>query len=104
MYAIVETSGRQYKVTVGKDLVIDKISSAPNKEILLDKVVFISDNERKLFGTPYINGAVVKAKVKESFKGDKILVYGPRPKKAYRKLKGHRSHYTRLSITEIIGG
>lgn len=104
MYAIVETSGRQYKVTVGQDLIIDKISASPESEILLDKVVFISDNDKKLFGTPYINGAVVKAKVKETFKGDKVLVYGPRPKKAYRKLRGHRSHYTKLSITEIIGG
>lgn len=104
MYAIVETSGRQYKVSVGDKIVVDQLKAEPDTEITLDKVVMLSSEGKNLFGTPYVTDACVKAKVIESFKGDKVLVLRPRPKKANRRLRGHRSRYTRLAITQIIGG
>ncbi|MCX8070606.1 MAG: 50S ribosomal protein L21 [Thermodesulfovibrionales bacterium] len=104
MYAIVETSGRQYRVSVGDEIVVDKISAEPESEITIDKVLMLSNDDKKVFGSPYLENVAVKAKVIKTFKGDKILVYRPRPKKAIRRLTGHRSHYTKLAITDIIGG
>ncbi len=104
MYAIVETSGRQYRVSVGDKIVVDQMDATPESEVTLDKVLMLSKDGKNVYGLPYIADVSVKAKVLESFKGDKVLVLRPRPKKAHRRLKGHRSCFTRLAVTEIIGG
>lgn len=104
MYAIVETSGKQYRVSVGDEIVIDRLDIQPESEITIDKVLMLSKDDKKIFGSPYVENVAVKAKVVKTYKGDKILVYRPRPKKAIRRLTGHRSHFTKIAITEIIGG
>ncbi|HIJ60090.1 MAG TPA: 50S ribosomal protein L21 [Nitrospirae bacterium] len=104
MYAIIETSGKQYRVSVGDEIVVDKIDAQVESEITIDKVLMLSNEDKNIFGSPYIPNIMVKAKVLKTYKGDKILVYRPRPKKAIRRLTGHRSHYTKLAITDIIGG
>ncbi len=104
MYAIVETSGKQYRVSVGDKIVVDKLNAQPESEIVLEKVLMLSSEGKNIFGSPYIAEASVKAKVVDSFKGDKILVFKPRPKKTHRRLTGHRSRFTKLAVTEIIGG
>lgn len=104
MYAIVETSGRQYRVSVGDKIIVDHMDVKPESEVILDKVLMLSSEGKSVFGLPYVANASVKAKVIDSFKGDKVLVLRPRPKKTHRRLTGHRSRYTRLTVAEIIGG
>jgi large subunit ribosomal protein L21 len=104
MYAIVDNAGKQYKVAVGDKIVVDKMDVAPESEVTFDKVLMISKDGKNVYGFPYIDNASVKAKVIESFKGDKVLVLRPRPKKSHRRLKGHRSCFTKIAVTEIIGG
>lgn len=104
MYAIVETGGKQIKVSSGDNIKVDIGNVEVNSEIVLDKVLMISDDNKVIYGKPYIEGAKVKAEVIGSGLMPKILVYGPPPKKARRRLKGHRQQYKLLKIKEIIGG
>jgi large subunit ribosomal protein L21 len=104
MYAIIETGGKQLRVSAGDMVCVEKIGGDANAEIIMDKVLMISKGDKTLYGKPYVEGAVVKAEIVETGKASKVLVYGPRPKKAYRKLKGHRQPYIKLRINEIIGG
>ncbi len=102
MYAIIETGGKQVRVSEGDKICIEKICANMNDEILFDKVLALSKGDKLTLGKPYINGASVKAEVVGLSKSDKILVLRPRPKKAYRRLKGHRQQYSVLKIKEII--
>lgn len=104
MYAIVETAGKQVKVSSGQQIKIDNIDGEINSEIILNKVLMISDGERTIYGKPYIEGAKVLAEIIKIGKRPKVLVFGPAPKKACRRLKGHRQPFKILKIKEIKGG
>jgi len=101
MYAIIKTGGKQLRISAGDKVCVEKINGDVNAEIVIDKVLMISEGDKTLYGKPYVEGAVVKAEIVETGKASKVLVYGPRPKKAYRKLRGHRQMYTKLKIKEI---
>lgn len=100
MYAIIETGGKQYKVSSGDRLKVDLLSTASG-DITIDKVLTIVDGEKSVIGTPYIKGAEVKAEVLGSEKAKKVIIYKQRPRKVYRKLTGHRQQLTVLKIKEI---
>lgn len=102
MYAIIESGGKQYQVFTGSTIEVEKLPVEPGKEIEIDKVLMVVDGEKVLIGKPFVEGARVKAVVQEHFKGPKIIVFKYRPKKRYRRKKGHRQIYTRLFIKEII--
>lgn len=104
MYAIVDAMGQQIKVSAGDKICVQKIEGDLNSEVVLDKVLLLSKDDKIIVGKPYIDGAKVTADLVETKRGDKILVYGPRPKKARRRLRGHRQFYSVLKIKEIIGG
>lgn len=100
MYAIIETGGKQYKVSSGDRLKVDLLPTASG-DITIDKVLTIVDGEKSVIGTPYIKGAEVKAEVLGSEKAKKVIIYKQRPRKVYRKLTGHRQQLTVLKIKEI---
>ena len=102
MYAIVENGGKQYKVIQGGTLEIDRMQIGEGEKISLDNVLLISDDDKVTVGTPNIKGAKVKATVLEHFKGRKIIVFKYIPRERYRRKRGHRQHYTRLQIDEIL--
>lgn len=107
MYAIVRVGGRQYPAEVGKTIVVEKLPYEVGAEIDLDEVLFIGGGEEDddfMVGGPLVEGASVKAKVVEQFKGKKILVFKYKPKVRYRKRQGHRQKYTRLLIDDIVTG
>jgi large subunit ribosomal protein L21 len=104
MYAIINSNGQQFRVSEGDKIYVQKIDGDKNSEVILDKVLMLYKDDKVILGRPYINGARVTAEILETKKGDKILVYGPRPKKARRRLRGHRQFYTILKIKDIIGG
>lgn len=103
MYAIVETGGKQYRVSEGATLYVEKLPGEPESTVELDKVLLIQDGESVRVGTPYIDGARVVATVVKQAKAPKILVFKYKPKKNYRKRYGHRQPYTRLLIQAVEG-
>ena len=104
MFAIVEISGRQYRVSKDDKVEVDLLEAEPGKSLNFDKVLLLAESETEAkIGKPYITGASVDAKVLEHFRGEKIRVFKFRAKKRYSKSQGHRQNYTRLEITGIKG-
>ena len=97
MFAIIETGGKQYKVSEGDELFVEKLDAEAESEIVFDKVLMV---EGKV-GTPYVEGATVKATVEKHGKGKKIIVYKYKSKKNYHKKQGHRQPYTKVKIVAI---
>jgi len=102
MYAIVRTGGRQYRAEVGAVLDVEKLPYEVGDTIELDEVLLVADGDDVAVGQPLVDGAKVKATVVDQYRARKILVWKYRPKQRYRRRKGHRQHYTRLRIDEII--
>jgi large subunit ribosomal protein L21 len=102
VYAVVETGGRQYKVSAGEIVDVEKLPFGVGEEIELDKVLLVADGEEVRVGQPTIEGAKVLATVTDHVKGPKIIIFKYKPKVRYRRKKGHRQVYTRLTIDEIV--
>lgn len=103
MYAVIETGGKQYRVSKGDVLNVEKLGVEDGKAVEFDKVLVLNDDKETKFGTPYIEGAKVLAKVKESGKGSKIIVFKYKNKKDYRRKQGHRQPFTTVEITALNG-
>ena len=101
MYAIIQTSGKQYRVSEGDVVSIEKLTAAEGEEVVFDQVLtVVSDSDIKI-GKPVVEGAKVTAKVVEHGKGKKILVFKYKAKSNYRKRQGHRQPYTKVEISKI---
>lgn len=101
MFAIVETSGKQFRVEEGTKLIVDYIAgSEPGAEITLDRVLLVGGSTVKV-GEPTVAGASVQAKVVDHFKGDKVIAFKYRPRKRYRRRVGFRHTHTTLEILSI---
>lgn len=103
MYAIVETGGKQYRVSEGDVLRVEKLPADVGEMIELDRVLALSEDERLQVGKPWLEGSKVTAKVLQHGKGDKIIVFKYKPKKNYRRKQGHRQHFTEIQIEKIEG-
>lgn len=104
MFAIVETGGKQYKVSKGTVLRVERLAAAEGEEVILDKVLAVGCDGDLQVGTPYLSGAQVKARVCRQGKARKILVFKYKPKKNYRRRRGHRQLFTELVVEEITCG
>ncbi len=102
MFAILETGGKQYRVTPGQKIDIDALGAAEGENIELSRVLLIADGKDTVVGTPTIDGARVIATCLSEGKGDKVIVFKYKPKVRYRRKKGHRQLHSRLEIKEII--
>ena len=101
MHAIIETGGKQYKVTEGDTLFIEKLEAEAGQAITFDKVLAILDGDKATFGAPVVEGASVAATVVKNGKGKKVRIFKYSPKKGYRKRQGHRQPYTKVQIGAI---
>ncbi len=101
MYAIIETGGKQYRVTEGDQIRIEKINAADGEQVKFDKVLVLGDGADAKVGAPYVEGAAVFADVVETGKGKKVIIFKYKAKKDYRKKQGHRQPYTLVEITGI---
>ena len=101
MYAVIESCGKQYKVTEGDVVFFEKLDAEEGKKVTFDKVVLVSDEGKIEIGTPYVKGVKVEGKVVSQGKGKKIIVYKYKAKKNYRRTQGHRQPYTKVEITTI---
>ena len=101
MKAIIETGGKQFKVSEGDVIMVEKLAADEGESFTFDRVLGIIWDEKTVFGKPYVEGAAVTAEVLGNTKGKKLIVYKYKSKKGFHKKKGHRQPYTRLKITAI---
>ena len=100
MYAIVQTGGKQYKVSEGDIICVEKIDAEVGSTVALDKVLFVGADTLKV-GSPYVEGACVQAEVLEQGKAKKVVVYKYKAKKDSQSKQGHRQPYTKLCVKGI---
>lgn len=103
MYAVIKTGGKQYRVTAGEKLKVEKLEVEVGGKVTLDQVLVLSDGENTTIGAPLINGATVNATVVSHGRGDKVMIFKMRRRKHYRKTQGHRQSYTEILINDIGG-
>lgn len=103
MYAVIETGGKQYKVSEGDVIYIEKLDVEAGADIAFDKVLLIGEGSEVKVGAPVVDGVSVAGKVIKNDKAKKVVVYKYKPKKGYHKKQGHRQPYTKVEITKING-
>ena len=101
MNAIIVTGGKQYKVSEGDVVFLEKLDQDAGDTVKFDQVLAIIDGENAIFGTPVVEGASVEATVEKNGKGKKIRIFKYNAKKGYRKRQGHRQPYTKVTINKI---
>ncbi len=102
MYAIVDIAGQQFKVEAGNEIFVPRLPEVKDADVAFDKVLLVEDGGAVKVGTPYVEGAVVKATVlDDSVKADKVLVFKKIRRKGFQKLNGHRQKLTKIKINEI---
>jgi large subunit ribosomal protein L21 len=102
IYAIIETGGKQYRVTPGQVIDVDHLDVVEGITVELDRVLLIGDDDNVAVGTPTVEGAKVIATSQGSGKAKKLIVFKYKPKVRYRRKKGHRQLYTTLAIDKIV--
>jgi len=101
MYAVIRTGGKQYKVHEDQVLKVEKLEGSEGSEVEFSDVLLYSDGETLTLGAPVVENAIVKAHVIEQGRGKKQLVFKYKRRKGYRKMRGHRQHYTEIKIDSI---
>ncbi|MCF6256743.1 MAG: 50S ribosomal protein L21 [Gammaproteobacteria bacterium] len=101
MYAVIKTGGKQYKVSEGATLKVEKIDADEGATVELDQVLMVVDGDNVNVGSPLVAGGKVTATVKSHGRGKKIEIIKFRRRKHHRKQMGHRQSYTELQITGI---
>ena len=100
MYAIIATGGKQYRVSEGDVLYIEKIDAEVDSTVSFDVLLVENEGDVKV-GTPVVEGVKVEGKVVGQIRGEKIIVFKYKAKKNYRRKQGHRQPYTKVEITKI---
>jgi large subunit ribosomal protein L21 len=103
MYAVIQSGGKQYRVTEGATLRVEKLNAEEGASVDLDKVLMIGAGEDVRVGAPYIDGGTVTATVKSHGRGKKVNILKFKRRKHHLKRQGHRQWYTELEITGING-
>ncbi|BAK48240.1 MAG: 50S ribosomal protein L21 [Lachnospiraceae bacterium] len=100
MYAIIVTGGKQYKVSEGDVITIEKLNAEADEKVTFDQVLAVNDGSLKV-GTPTVADATVEASVVENGRAKKVIVYKYKRKTGYHKKNGHRQCYTKVKIDKI---
>ena len=101
-FAIIETGGKQYKVSASKILEIEKLDAKKGETIKFKNVLLLNDDKNTEIGNPSIEGATVEAKLLDNVKDRTILVFHKRRRKNSRKKNGHRQQHSKIQITKIL--
>jgi large subunit ribosomal protein L21 len=102
MFAVIKSGGRQFKVSVGQTLEVDRLPIEDGEQIRIEEVLLISDADQSLVGTPFVDNAAVLATVERQARGEKLIVFKYKSKKRYRHRRGHRQELTVLRIDDIL--
>jgi large subunit ribosomal protein L21 len=103
MYAVIKTGGKQYRVEPGQTIRVEKLDGDKGTKLDISDVLLVADGDKVRVGTPTVSGVKVAAEIVGQEKGEKLLVFKFRRRKAYRRKNGHRQNYTALKITAING-
>jgi len=101
MFAVLKTGGKQYLVSPGDKIKIEKLDIEEGKEITFDQVLLLEKGKSLKIGDPLVKGAKIKAKVLKQDRAKKIVVFKYKPKKRYQKKMGHRQPYTEIEILKL---
>jgi len=101
-FAIIETGGKQYKVSASKILEIEKLDAKVGETVKFKNVLLLNDDKTTEIGSPSINGATVEAKLLDNVKDRTILIFHKRRRKHSRKKNGHRQRHSKIQITKIL--
>ena len=101
-FAIIETGGKQYKVSASKILEVEKLDAEIGKTIKFKNVLLLNDDKNTEVGSPNIDGATVEAKLLDNVKDRTILIFHKRRRKHSRKKNGHRQRHSKIQITKIL--
>ncbi len=101
MYAIVKTGGKQYKVSEGEVLRIEKLDGDVGSEVTFDQVLMVGGEDSVTIGRPVVENVTVRGHIVEQDRGKKILVFKYKRRKHYRRSQGHRQYYTAVKIDAI---
>lgn len=100
-FAIIKTGGKQYKVSEGKIIKVEKLDAKEGEIVDFNEVLLLSKDKKTEVGTPFIKGAKVTGKVLKQGRGKKVIVFKYKPKKRYKVKKGHRQAFTEVEIIKI---
>lgn len=100
LFAVIETGGKQYKVSAGSKIKVERLNAEPAADFTFDKVLLRAEGDRAEIGAPYISGAKVEAKVLRQARDHKKIVFKYHSKTRYRKKKGHRQYFTEVEIVK----
>jgi large subunit ribosomal protein L21 len=101
MIAVIQTGGKQYKVSEGDEIQVEKLDGNVGESVNLDKVLICGEGESAQVGTPFLKGCSVVCEVTEQYREKKIIVFKKHRRKNYRRKNGHRQSLTRLKVTAI---
>ncbi len=104
MFAVVKTGGKQYRVTEGDKITIEKLETEEGQQVTLGEVLMLNEGNQTKIGTPTVDGAKVLATVESNFKGRKVIVFKKKRRHNYRRKKGHRQNLTTVTINKIVIG
>ncbi|MBM4203120.1 MAG: 50S ribosomal protein L21 [Gammaproteobacteria bacterium] len=102
-FAVIESGGKQHRVSEGEVLRLEKLDAVPGSEVVFDKVLMLAAGDRVEVGKPYVSGSSVKAEVLEHDRAKKVTIIKFRRRQDYRKSQGHRQWFTAVRITGISG-
>lgn len=103
MYAIIKTGGKQYKVSEGDEIIIEKLEAEENSTVTFEEVLAVIDDGDAKIGQPKVEGAKVTGTVVKNGKGPKIRIFKYKHKTNYRRRQGHRQPFTKVKIEKIEG-
>ncbi len=104
MYAVIETGGKQYRVSEGDIIRVEKLPAEIGSKVDFDSVLLVGEGDKVKIGTPNVTGAKVTGKVIEQDRGKKIIVFKMKRRKGYRRKQGHRQDFTGVLIGKIQKG
>ena len=104
MYAVIKTGGKQYRVRPGDMLVVEKLAGEAGAEVAFDQVLMVGEGDAVTVGAPLVEGALVKATLVETRKGEKIKIFKKIRRQGYRRTGGHRQFESVLRVTSVAGG
>jgi large subunit ribosomal protein L21 len=101
MYAVVKSGGKEYRVSKGDLIRVEKLEGKAGDQVVLKDVLMVSDEGQVQLGAPHLTNTVVTGKIVQEAKGEKVLTYKMKKRKNYRRMKGHRQTYTYLRVEDI---
>jgi len=100
-FAVIETGGKQYRVSAGDKLKVEKLAGEAGGAVVFDKVLLVANGDKVQVGAPYVSGAAVKGTIVRQARARKVIVFRYHSKVRYRKKNGHRQQFTEVAIEKI---